>query len=82
MIYFSGPALVPLVFPLERKASRSLKNNLLAPADRQKLDSTHLGLKVSLHLIIKSGGRLWVDSVPGSGSTFIVDFPKEPSGKY
>lgn len=59
-----------------------LQNHLLAPADRQKLDSTHLGLKVSLHLIIRSGGRLWVDSLPGRGSTFIVDFPKEPSGKY
>jgi signal transduction histidine kinase len=44
-----------------------LKHRLLTPADRREAESTHLGLKVSLHLIHKSGGRLFVQSKPGPG---------------
>lgn len=52
-----------------------LQRHLLTPADRKK-ESTHLGLKVSLHLLVKSGGRLGVLSEPGAGATFILEFPK------
>ncbi|MEW6386250.1 MAG: HAMP domain-containing sensor histidine kinase [Thermodesulfobacteriota bacterium] len=55
-----------------------LRDRLLAPADRQTADSTHLGLKVSLHLIQKSGGRLSVWSQPGAGAAFIIELPKQP----
>ncbi|MCK9375936.1 MAG: HAMP domain-containing histidine kinase [Syntrophobacterales bacterium] len=53
-----------------------LRNHLLAPGDRECSDSTHLGLKVSLHLMARSGGRLSVQSEPGAGATFILEFSK------
>lgn len=52
-----------------------LQRHLLTPADRKE-ESTHLGLKVSLHLLVKCGGRLGVVSEPGAGATFILEFPK------
>jgi signal transduction histidine kinase len=58
-----------------------LKDRLLAPTDRHTAESTHLGLKVSLHLIQKSGGRLFVQSVPGAGAEFTVELPKQPAFK-
>jgi signal transduction histidine kinase len=56
-----------------------LKYRLLAPDDRQKAESTHLGIKVSLHLMVKTGGRLSVWSKPGAGTLFVLEFPKQPS---
>lgn len=52
-----------------------LQCHLLTPADRKE-ESTHLGLKVSLHLLVKCGGRLGVWSEPGAGATFILEFPR------
>lgn len=52
-----------------------LVHSLLTPADRRG-ESTHLGLRVSLHLLSKIGGRLGVWSAPGAGATFILEFPK------
>jgi uncharacterized membrane protein YraQ (UPF0718 family) len=40
--------------------------------------STHMGLKVSLHLLDRMGGRLWVSSQPDRGAAFQIDFPKFP----
>lgn len=54
-----------------------LKHNLLIPGDRREAESTHLGIKVSLHLLEKYGGRLLVWSKPGSGTRFILEFPKQ-----
>jgi signal transduction histidine kinase len=53
-----------------------LKENLLIPGDRREAESTHLGLRVTLHLMEKCGGRLYVSSSPVSGALFILDFPK------
>ncbi len=53
-----------------------LKNRLLAPADRHSGESTHLGLRVTIHLIYKNGGRLWVWSQPGAGAVFVIEMPK------
>jgi signal transduction histidine kinase len=55
-----------------------LRDRLLTPTDRQTAESTHLGLKVSLHLIHKSGGRLLVRSQPGVGAEFIIELPQNP----
>jgi two-component system C4-dicarboxylate transport sensor histidine kinase DctB len=52
-----------------------LRQNLLTPADRRE-ESSHLGLRVSLHLLAKCGGRLGAWSAPGAGATFILEFPK------
>jgi len=53
-----------------------IKSLLLAPTERRE-ESTHLGLKVSLHLLEKYGGRLSVWSEPGSGAEFVMEFPKK-----
>jgi signal transduction histidine kinase len=57
-----------------------LRERLLAPADRREEDSTHLGLKVCIHLLEKSGGRLMVWSEPGAGATFVLEVPRQPRG--
>lgn len=53
-----------------------LKLNLMAPGDRREADSTHLGLKVSLHLLEKCGGRLFARSSHEGGAVFITEIPK------
>lgn len=57
-----------------------LERHLLASAARQEADSTHLGLKVNLHLLEKCGGRLWVWSQVGAGATFMAEFPRRLPG--
>jgi len=54
----------------------TLKLNLLTPGERRETESTHLGLRVSLHLLEKSGGRLSAWSPPEGGAAFIVEIPK------
>ncbi len=53
-----------------------LRQHLLLPGDRREAESTHLGIKVSLHLLEKYAGRLLVWSKPGAGTRFILEFPK------
>ncbi|MCL4500737.1 MAG: ATP-binding protein [Deltaproteobacteria bacterium] len=59
-----------------------LRQNLLIPGDRREAESTHLGIKVSLHLLEKYGGHLLVWSKPGAGSKFIIEFPKRHPGSW
>jgi signal transduction histidine kinase len=54
----------------------ALRQLLLVPQDRRELGSTQLGLRVTLHLLEKCGGRLLVSSQPGIGSNFTLEFPK------
>lgn len=53
-----------------------LKLNLMTPGDRREAESTHLGLRVSLHLLEKCGGRLFAWSSSEGGAVFIVEIPK------
>jgi signal transduction histidine kinase len=53
-----------------------LRELLLFPRNRRELGSTQLGLRVTLHLLEKVGGRLLVASRPGVGSNFTLEFPK------
>jgi hypothetical protein len=48
----------------------------LAPKHERELGSTQLGLRVTLHLLQKCGGRLLVASQPGVGSNFTLEFPQ------
>jgi len=57
-----------------------LKSLLLVPGERREADSTHLGLKVSIHLLEKCGGRLLVWSQPGAGAIFFIEIPKHAPG--
>ncbi len=59
-----------------------LKEHLLTVSDRRETDSSHLGLRVSLHLLEKSRGQLYVRSRPGEGAAFILNFPKHPRAPH
>jgi signal transduction histidine kinase len=58
---------------------QELKCRLATSWERREAESTHLGLRVSIHLLAKMGGTLSAWSPPGSGAIFIIEFPKQPS---
>lgn len=59
-----------------------LRQHLLIPGDRREAGSTHLGIKVTLHLLDKFGGRLLAWSKPGARTKFILEFPKQLQGTW
>ena len=44
----------------------------------QELGGTGLGLSIVKHLVQAHGGRVWVESQIGKGSTFYFTLPKQP----
>ncbi len=48
-------------------------------ARSRALGGTGLGLAIVKHIVIRHGGRLTIDSVPGEGSSFAVILPAAPA---
>ena len=71
----TGPGIAPedqeLIFEEFRQARADSGN---------RHDGTGLGLPLSRKFIELHGGRLWVESVPGAGSTFRFTLPVEAAG--
>jgi signal transduction histidine kinase len=62
--------------------SREMQKNIFSPFAEEelqgtKLESPGLGLTISRNLIRLLGGKIWVESEPGQGSTFFFTIPYE-----
>jgi len=50
----------------------------LAERDRASRHGSGLGLAIARGFVEVNGGRVWVESLPGQGASFVVELPLEP----
>jgi two-component system sensor histidine kinase KdpD len=50
----------------------------LAERDRASRRGSGLGLAIARGFVEVNGGRVWVESLPGQGASFVVELPLEP----
>jgi signal transduction histidine kinase len=68
-----GPGIAP------EDQARIFEEFQQAPAGRQHGEGTGLGLALSRRLVELHHGRIWVESEPGQGSTFVFTLPVPPA---
>jgi signal transduction histidine kinase len=69
----SGPGIAP------EDQARIFEEFQQAAAGKEQREGTGLGLALSRRLVELHGGRIWVDSEIGQGSTFVFTLPVSPS---
>lgn len=74
-VFDTGPGIAP---DDQRKLFEPFSQVDTSPT--RKTGGTGLGLSICRHLVELHGGRIWVESVPGEGSTFAFTLPVEPPG--
>ncbi|MFI5028234.1 MAG: sensor histidine kinase [Solirubrobacterales bacterium] len=60
-------------------------DHIFEPFYRGASDRPHegsgLGLAIVRGLVEVNGGRVWAESMPGQGATFVIEMPLEPAGE-
>ncbi|HAY29797.1 MAG TPA: hypothetical protein DIT03_04665, partial [Candidatus Accumulibacter sp.] len=69
----NGPGIRPQDQELIFEKFRQVGDTMTA-----KPSGTGLGLPISRRIVEYLGGRLWVESVPGEGATFLFTLPFAP----
>jgi signal transduction histidine kinase len=67
---------------IAREEQETIFEEFKQATDGKRAEGTGLGLPLSRKLVELHGGRLWVESEPGHGSTFRFTLPVVPTGSH